>query len=90
MSVRREVTGSPLTVTEPLDGVVTPASAFSSVVLPEPLSPMKATSCPGSTLSVVSARICFSPTRMATASASSRNAPCSERATKVAPSNSSR
>ena len=27
-----------------LDGVVTPASAFSSVVFPEPLSPMNATS----------------------------------------------
>ena len=47
-------TGSPLTVTVPTMGVVTPASVFSSVVLPEPLSPMIATNSPGSMLSVVS------------------------------------
>ena len=90
MSVSRAATGSPLTVMVPSDGLVTPASALMSVDLPDPLSPMMATSCPGSMVSDVGARICFPLTRIATPSASRRSAPRSARATNPQPSKTRR
>ena len=86
MSVRRLSNGSPLTVMVPSEGGLTPASAFMSVDFPEPLSPMMATSSPGWRLSAVGWRMHFSLTTTATASASSRSAPRSSRATKPVPS----
>ena len=50
MSGSREEIGSPSSVTVPSSGVVTPASAFVSVVLPQPLRPMIATSSPERTV----------------------------------------
>jgi hypothetical protein len=43
------VISSPATVTLPAEGRSSPPSRFSSVVLPDPLGPMKATKSPAST-----------------------------------------
>ena len=73
----RAASGSPFTVTTPSDAWSTPASTLSMVLLPAPLSPMIATSSPGSSDSEADWRIVLSPTRTEIARASMRSAPAS-------------
>ncbi len=90
MSVSRPCTGSPLTSTCPPVGLVTPASALTSVVFPDPLSPMTTTNSPGSIAIEARLRISFSRICIETSSARSRIAPRSSRRTKRLPSKTRR
>ncbi len=87
MSVNRLASGSPLIVIWPPLIGLTPEIAFSSVLLPAPLSPITATISPGSMVSDVGVKISRPLNVTDTSLASRRSAPRSSRAITVAPSN---